>query len=452
MLSAKLTTNDKAMDEAMVKVTNKAMGEAVDKAKRLIKQTTALCKVLAALLLLTTTFAHADKPSLAFDGALGFGKYTQGGTGGARYTVTRLDDDNKPGSLRYGIKQKHPRMIDFAVSGIIKLSKPLNIDNGYLTVNGQSSPNGIVIAGAPVKVHANQVIIRYLRFRLGTFGYDEDALTVRYSKDVIIDHCSMSWSVDETASMYGNENFTLQNSLIANSLNDSIHPKGKHGYGGIWGGKNASFINNIIANHASRTPRINGHRLGTPYPQQDEFIELNNNLIYNWGSNNVYGSENGRFHLINNYYLPGPNSKAKRILDLWHSDKLSQNQAYIIGNVYFGQPQWNNNNLAAVVVRDSDKNKNTADKFATLFAKAPLMQSSEPLWQSAEQLSDYLAIQQNAGATLPKIDSIDAKVYQQIRQGKTQTAKQGIINHELEQITSWDDYAKEFTDKRQPLH
>lgn len=403
----------------------------------------------------TNLYATQANVSLAFPTAKGFGKYTTGGAEGQLYRVTTLDDnvDNpKPGSLRYAIKQKHPRTIVFTVSGVITLAGELKITRGDITIAGQSSPGGIVIVGAPVIVSsAENVVIRYMRFRLGTFGYAEDSLTVRNSNNVIIDHCSLSWSVDETASFYNNRNFTLQNSIVSYSLNHSIHPKGDHGYGGIWGGANASFINNIIANHASRTPRLNGHRLKSPYPQNEEFVELINNIIFNWGHNNIYGSENGRFNLINNYFKPGKASKIMQFADIWYSPEIKENQAYIMGNVLENNSQLTEHNYLGVNYRKAVKAKRTKSG-----AKSTWLSDKAILTSAVQESFDYISAEQafytatkakDIGASKNAngrfIDSVDNLVYQQLIDA-VPIKKNGLIDHEFELIGSWDAYGKQF--------
>ncbi|HEA19170.1 MAG TPA: hypothetical protein ENH88_22500 [Pseudoalteromonas prydzensis] len=403
----------------------------------------------------TNLYAVQVNTPLAFPTAKGFGKYATGGVDGTVYRVTTLEDNvekPQPGSLRYAIVQKHPRTIVFAVSGVIKLAGELKISHGNITIAGQSSPGGIAIVGAPVTVSAaDNVIIRYLRFRLGTFGYADDSLTVRNSENVIIDHCSLSWSVDETASFYNNRNFTLQNSMISHSLSHSIHPKGDHGYGGIWGGANASFINNIIANHASRTPRINGHRLKSPYPQNEEFVELINNIIFNWGHNNVYGSENGRFNLINNYYKPGKASKIMQFADIWYSPEIKENQAYIMGNTLENNPQLSEHNYLGVNYRKAVKAKRTKSD-----AKSPWLTDqaiiTSPMQQtlvyvSAEQAFNDASKAQDIGASRNAngrfIDNVDNLVYQQLTDA-VPIKKNGLIDHEFELIGDWDTYEKQF--------
>ncbi|MBB1408869.1 polysaccharide lyase family 1 protein [Pseudoalteromonas sp. SG44-17] len=399
--------------------------------------------------------AEQINANLAFPSAQGFGKYATGGKGGELYIVTSLADQaDKPieGTLRYAVEQKHPRTIVFAVSGVIKLVDELKISHGNITIAGQSSPGGITLIGAPVIVSSStNVIIRYMRFRLGTFGYADDSLSVRNSDTVIIDHCSLSWSVDETASFYNNRNFTLQNSMISHSLSHSIHPKGDHGYGGIWGGANASFINNILANHASRTPRINGHRLKSPYAQNEEFVEIINNIIFNWGHNNVYGSENGRFNLINNYYKPGKASKIMQFADIWYSPEIKENQAYIMGNVLENNPQLSEHNYLGVNYRKAVKAKRTKSD-----TKSPWLSDKVIITSAVQESLAYISAEQafytatkaqDIGASKNAngrfIDSVDNLVYQQLIDA-VPIKKNGLIDHEFELIGSWDAYEKQF--------
>lgn len=419
-----------------------------------------LVTVLVTLPLTANIYANENQLTLAFPDAKGFGQYSQGGINGKLYIVNSLADDaDNPavGTLRYAIKQKHARTIVFSVSGVIKLTAPLKISRSHITIAGQSSPGGITLAGAPVIVSkAKHVIMRYLRFRLGTFGYAEDALSVRNSEDVIIDHCSLSWSVDETGSFYNNRNFTLQNSILANSLNDSIHPKGKHGYGGIWGGANVSFINNIVANHASRTPRLNGHRLKPNYPVEDEFVEIANNILFNWGHNNVYGSENGRFNLVNNYYKSGAASKIIQIADIWYSPLITEHQAFIQGNYYDGEKAISQENWRGVNYRKSKKGKRTPSQENSLWLSKTLLQpnalnkgafestvSAVATFNSALEKQDVGA---NRNANGVFVDSIDSLIYQQLAANtKIKVNNTGLINHELEQIISWQAYEEQFT-------
>jgi len=233
----------------------------------------------------------------AFPTAEGFGQYASGGRGGQVYIVTNLEDEGE-GSLRKGILKHGPRIIVFAVSGTIALKSNLDINRGNLTIAGQTAPGeGITIKGYPVAIKADNVIVRYLRFRLGDENkVTDDALKARDVKNVIVDHCSISWATDENASFYQNKNFTFQWNIVSEALNSSVHSKGDHGYGGIWGGENVSFHHNLIASNNSRNPRFSGSK--TTENLDGEFVDFRNNVIYNWGDNSIYGGEEGSYNIF----------------------------------------------------------------------------------------------------------------------------------------------------------
>ncbi|MEY8723431.1 pectate lyase [Bacteroides stercorirosoris] len=241
---------------------------------------------------------------VAFPGAEGFGRNTTGGRGGRVYHVTTLEDGLQEGTLRHALSRKGARTVVFDVAGTIFLNKPLRITDGDLTIAGQTAPGqGICIARCPVTINANNVIVRYLRFRVGNEGSGEpDGLGSTDCKNVIIDHCSISWSVDECCSVYGGENLTVQWCLVSESLRTAGHAKGRHGYGAIWGGAKASFHHNLLAHHESRVPRL-GPR---PFTQEREHVDMRNNVFYNWAGNGCYGGEAMHVNIVNNYYKPGP--------------------------------------------------------------------------------------------------------------------------------------------------
>lgn len=260
-------------------------------------------------LCLAATDVFAEEKTPAFPGAEGFGRYVTGGRGGNVYHVTSLADDGSEGTLRWALGKSGAKTIVFDVSGTIHLQSSLDISVGNVTIAGQTAPgDGICVADYPVAIKANNVIVRYMRFRLGNKnvlanGADGwDGFGGFDHQDWMIDHCSVSWSIDECLSVLGNKNTTVQWCLVAQSLVNSGHSKGSHGYGGNWGGSGASFHHNLIAHHGSRTPRL-GPR---PKTQLDERMDMRNNVIYNFGGNGCYGGEGMTVNIVNNYYKPGP--------------------------------------------------------------------------------------------------------------------------------------------------
>lgn len=251
--------------------------------------------------------------------------------------VTNLNDSG-PGSLRTAVSGSAKKIVVFDVSGVIALKSDLKI-GANTTIAGQTAPYpGITLRYRTVRPDADNVIVRFIRVRRGQekdVNDGADAIWTRENDGMIFDHCSFSWSIDEVASFYDNNNFTMQWCTAAESLNNAGHGKGAHGYGGIWGGKLASFHHNMIAHVTNRVPRFNGARyewdgyksnaMYDEYkwanPVQAENVDFRNCVMYNWGnSNGCYGGPGGgQINIVNNYYKGGPatpDSKAQRVTEI----------------------------------------------------------------------------------------------------------------------------------------
>jgi hypothetical protein len=372
----------------------------------------------------------------AFPGAGGGGMYATGGRGGRVIYVTSLADTNTQGTLRWAVGQTGARIIMFKVSGTITLTSALRISNGNVTIAGQTAPgDGICLRNYEMNVSADNVIIRFMRFRLGNAisTVESDAIWGRYRKNIIIDHCSMSWSIDECASFYSNENFTLQWSVIAESLNNAGHSKGAHGYGGLWGGKNASFHHNLLAHHNSRNPRFNGwKRSGLSYtnPLDEERVDFRNNVIYNAGDNSSYGGEAaGKYNIVGNYIKYGPATKSSirfkvTQVDIDASSSYGQRFGtyYIQDNYVFGSSANTQNNWLGVTYASGVSQ--TSARASVPFACTPIMQ--HPAEVAFERVLDY------AGASLVR-DAIDTRIAHETRTGTATftgsvTKRPGIID------------------------
>lgn len=365
-------------------------------------------------------FLTATAQTPAFPGAEGAGMYTTGGRGGKVLFVTSLEDSISPGTLRWAVNQKGARTILFKVSGIIQLKSPLKINKGDVTIVGQSAPgDGICISNHETIISADNVIVRYIRFRLGDNAKEPiDAFSGKNCKNIIIDHCSMSWSVDECSSFYDNENFTMQWCIIAESLRNSAHTKGEHGYGGIWGGHNASFHHNLFVSHDNRNPRFCGSR----YSNQAslEKVDFINNVIYNWGTNNSYAGEGGSYNIVNNYYKPGPATKSNKSFLNPYADDGKNNQSagiygkfYISGNLMVGNNKITKNNSLGVKLHSTFKefapNVTLNDVISKTKFKISIIET-----QSAK--CAYKRVLKNAGCSLVR-DELDKRYVRETETG-----------------------------------
>ena len=349
---------------------------------------------------------------LAFPTAEGYGKYAKGGRGGEVYLVTNLNDTG-PGSLRAAVEASGPRTVVFRVSGNIELASPLTIREPYITIAGQTAPGaGICLKNYPLNIAADHVIVRYLRIRPGDVSTEDyDAVSSRYTKHLILDHLSASWSVDETMSIYHCDSITVQWCVIAESMYNSGHEKGNHGYGGIWGSNYGSYHHNLLAHHSSRNPRM---------ASGSGFTDYRNNVIYNWGFNSCYGGEASQvgndelntstFNLVNNYYKPGPATRRgelrHRIANPSARGEEDAGQWYITGNVVEGHPDVSADNWDGGVQTDVPFDR------LRLPEAWPAMPIKE---QTAREA--YASVLDFAGATLPHRDAVDTRVIADVRAG-----------------------------------
>ncbi len=282
----------------------------------------------------------------AFPGAEGAGALSLGGRGGRVIRVTNLDD-NGPGSLRAAVEAEGPRTIIFDIGGTIRLSRPLVVRNPRITIAGQTAPGGgITVRDYVFEIAADDVVVRYIRARLGDVSrVESDAFTISRGRRIIVDHVSASWSVDETlsaGSAYRTpaddlRDVTVQWSIISESLRRSVHAKGEHGYGSLLRGSRGarmSFHHNLWAHHQTRMPRP-GNYLTPPSDPEGAFYDFRSNVFYNWaGRRPGYNADSGdkashvRYNFIDNAYVRGPNSRSA----LAFEEQNPIARAYFAGN------------------------------------------------------------------------------------------------------------------------
>ncbi len=360
----------------------------------------------------------------AFPGAEGGGKFTTGGRGCEVYHVTNLMDYKIgetpiPGSFRAGIKSN--TTIVFDVAGTIEMVEPLRfgeVEN--ITIAGQSAPgDGITLAGFETNISkAQNLIIRYLRFRPGSknvhVGDGMDGLWGRQHKNVIIDHCSFSFSTDEGLSPYRGENMTVQWCIISESLTMSGHTKGRHGYGGIWGGVNTTFHHNLMADHTSRNPRIGGGTVEKDDNDHLGLLQLSNNVIYNWGFNTCYGGGRAQTNFINNYEKAGPGTREEvlsRIIDAGEGKKPGY--FYVNGNYIEGNEEYSLDNSKGIYISAA------AQPFTTITDKPFEMSGTEKENLTVQSAVDcYEEVLAKSGATYPRRDAYDARIVAETRNGE----------------------------------
>lgn len=372
---------------------------------------------------------------IAFPGAEGAGRFATGGRGTAAqpttvFEVTNLNDDNNPGSLRYALQASattYPhKTIVFRVSGTIHLSSKLNIRSNT-TIAGQTAPGGgICIADHPVVISGDNVIIRYLRIRMGDKNQDkgmvdgsgsDDAFGNLGNKNIIIDHCSISWSSDECLTIYRGDSLTVQWSIVSEPLNYSYHFEAggsdyqEHGYGGIWGSKRGSFHHNLIAHVKGRAPRFAGSSTYTPGTVGQENADFRNNVVYNWISYSTNGGEGGNYNLVNNYYKYGPSTSSgsssgvpikNMIMNPSKSTDLPYPKLYLSGNHVDGSTAITANNWKGMAMAGGTLADTVLSKVDLPFDIAPVTTHTAT--------EAYQLVLQGAGAMLPARDTLDQRI------------------------------------------
>jgi pectate lyase len=357
-----------------------------------------------------------------FPGAVGFGAKAKGGRGGAVLFVENLNDSG-PGSLRAALEAEGPRTILFRTSGTITLKSEIIVRNPFLTIAGQTAPGGgiaIKIDGksdiGAINIETHDVIIQHLRVRPGPAikgSVNGDAIQMlENAHDVIIDHCSLSWSTDEVISgWYDARDITVQRCIISEALHDSVHQKGPHGMGMLFGDKNKSVTihQNLLAHNNQRNPRLN--------PEVKGRFQVNNNVIYNWGQIASEMTDDAEINLTGNFYKSGPSSRPERGVAVDGKVKI-----YPKDNISPIRP--NATQPEDAIIKPWEE-KMDRRKFAV---SAPFSAPSLMILSATET---YEAVLANVGATRPKLDSVDQRILSDVKNG---TGK--IINHPSE-VGGW---------------
>jgi pectate lyase len=375
---------------------------------------------------------------LAFPGAEGFGAYSKGGRGGKVIYVTNLEDSGQ-GSLRWAVEQEGPRTIVFAVSGTIELRDELDIEHPYITIAGQTAPgDGICLKGRTLRIATHDVIVRYLRVRLGDGTRGEgslqgkDAISISSGQDIIVDHCSASWSLDEVLSASTRKpvltRLTVQWCFITEGLNPD-----NHGYGSLirgTGGAKYSYLHNLYAHNKGRNPRP-GNYDSNPHNKDPDglLLDFRNNVIYNWGGRHAGYSNDSRsvtrLNYVDNFLVPGVNSGPEGIA---YSTGSSYNRAYFAGNSFNGHTP--DNPWVLVRFRDSWNQKEIAAyKQSEAFETGPV--------EKENAIVAFERVLESGGASLPKRDPVDARIVKNVKD------RTGKIILSQEDVGGWPDMKSE---------
>lgn len=382
------------------------------------------------------------KPAqLAFPGAEGYGRFAVGGRGGKVIEVTNLNDDG-PGSLRDAVNQEiGPRTIVFNVSGNIKLASRLVVNQPYITIAGQTAPGeGITLSRAPIGLTGNDGVVRFLKVRIGG-GTTFDGMGLTGANYSIIDHCSISWTIDESFSSRGAHHITLQRTLISEALNVAGHDKyeaGKmHGYAATIGGDIGSFHHNLLAHNYGRNWSIGGGLNGDGYYSGK--VDITNNVVYNWGHRTTDGGAN-EVNFVNNYYKPGASTNIFVALNAQHEGVGKGMQRYYFnGNVmpgYFDEKSQEKGRKMTVTNKEMVNYETFVDK--------PFFQSFVET-QSAR--AAYKNVLSDVGANQPFFDKHDNRIVDETLKGTftykgSKSGLGGMIDNEQD-AGGWPNFATE---------
>jgi hypothetical protein len=367
----------------------------------------------------------------AFPGAEGWGMYAKGGRGGLVLQVTNLNDEG-PGSFREAVMNPNPRIVVFNVSGTIELKSELEVTSPFLTIAGQTAPgDGICLKNYPLHItRTHDVIVRCIRIRpgiaSGLIGSHLDGIEVRESSNVIVDHCTVSWTNDEGLNNWHQSSLvTFQWCIMSEPLNKSVHEKGAHGYGASIGGYKSSFHHNILANTIARNVSVAGNNQNVTV-----LLDVRNCVISNWAHRSCDGKPLS-INLVNNYYKPGPatgEDVKRRIARIDNSENMGfAGLWYIAGNTVEGYPAISSDNWKGGV--DFEKGTSEARNRRTVpFDCAPV--------RTQTATDAYETVLQHAGVIAPKRDAQENRIIDQIRTNTFAYGTNGIIDS-VDQVGGW---------------
>ena len=361
----------------------------------------------------------------AFPGAEGGGAYTPGGRGGKVIVVTSLADEG-PGTFREACETGGARIIVFNVSGVIRLSSPIHLRAPYVTIAGQTAPgDGVCLTGASFLIDTHDVVIRHMRFRRGAqdVAFRDDAIGGNPVGNIMIDHCSASWGLDENMSIYRHVynrdetghglklptvNITIQNSVFSEAM-DTYN----HAFGGTIGGHNCMFARNLFASNISRNCSVG----------MNEGFNFVNNVTFNWWNRSVDGGDNtSLFNIINNYFKPGPITPLDKPISYRilkpesgrdKSKALSFGKAYVNGNIVYGNKKVTKDNWnGGVQLADDIKEEEFLSKIRV---NEPFPMPHVTIMPAQKA---YNFVMENVGANFPKRDAVDARIVKSVQTGK----------------------------------